>query len=72
MVQVEDRIKGIMSLVLEIVSVVPIRIEEERELIYSQVQRGGDIMCRSIDYAYKSADRVWYANETSRYQYLQR
>ena len=24
------------------------------------------------DYAYKSANRVWYANETSRYQYLQR
>lgn len=24
------------------------------------------------DYAYKSADRVWYANETSRYQYARR
>lgn len=24
------------------------------------------------DYAYKSANRVWYANETSRYQYARR
>lgn len=24
------------------------------------------------DYAYKSADRVWYANETARYQYARR